>query len=203
MNETWSAEQRASRWSGPLAALMTALALGVTACASGPTVRTDYQAATDFSSYRTFAIRPGRLVPASDQADPKAVELARSSIESALRRELTSKGLTESPSSPDVYVTYVGGAHTKQEWENMGPAVYSDYGFLWGPEVWELGYDDWWVQRDVTQGTLVIDLVDAKTRKTVWRAFAEQEDIQQPVKEKTIEEAVSKSFEDYPPKARM
>lgn len=191
----------ASRWRGPLAALVAAAAFALGACASGPNVRTDYQAATDFSSFHTFAIRSGRMVSQANQANPDAVEQTRQRIEEGLRRELTAKGLTETQDSPDLYVTYVGGVHTRQEWENTGPAVYSQYGFLWGPEVWELGYDDWWQARDVNQGTLVIDLVDAKTRKTVWRAFAEQE-VKLPVSAETVQEAIEKSFEDYPPKAR-
>jgi len=113
----------------------------------------------------------------------------------------TAKGLTESDASPDLYVTYVAGAKTRQEWENLGPTMYSDYGFLWGPELWARNYDDWWVEHDVTQGSLVIDLIDAHSKQAVWRAFAE-EDIQRPVSEETVRTAVAKSLEDYPPKSQ-
>ncbi len=199
--ERGAAHGRASRWRGPLAALVAGLALGLGACASGPAVRTDYQAATDFSSFHTFAISPGRIVSQTSVADPAADSLGRQRIEDALRRELTAKGLKESNTSPDLYVTYVAGARTRQEWENLGPAVYSDYGFVWGPEMWALGYEDWWIEHEVNQGSLVIDLIDARSKQAVWRAFAE-EDVKRPVSEKTVQTAVAKSLEDYPPKAR-
>ncbi|WP_224371043.1 DUF4136 domain-containing protein [Hyalangium versicolor] len=193
---------RASRRWSCLTALLAGLALGLGACASGPAVRTDYEATADFSSFHTFTIRPGRLVSEASVSDPAAQSTARQRIEDAIRHELTAKGLTEVEDSPDLYVTYVAGARTRQEWENLGPSMYSDYGFLWGPSMWAPGYDDWWIERDVTQGSLVIDLIDAKTRKAVWRTFAE-EDIQRPVSEKTVQTAVGKALEDYPPKARQ
>lgn len=199
--EREAARSRASRRRGPLVALLAGLALGLGACASGPTVRTDYQATADFAAFHTFSIRPGRIVSEAGPVDPTAQSTARQRIEDAIRQELTAKGLTESDGSPDLYVTYVAGARTRQEWENLGPPLYSDYGFLWGPERWALGYDDWWVEHDVTEGSLVIDLIDAHTKQAVWRAFAE-EDIQRPVPEKTIQAAVAKALEDYPPKAQ-
>jgi hypothetical protein len=165
-------------------------------------VRTDYQATADFSSFHTFAIRPGQIINQTDVVtDPVAEQTTRQRIEDAIRNELTAKGLVEVQDSPDLYVTYVAGARTRKEWENVGPAVYSNYGFLWGPEVWELGYGDWWVEHDVTQGSLVVDLINAKDKKPVWRAFAEEE-VRQPVSEQTVRKAVSKIFDDYPPKAR-
>ncbi|MFL5347132.1 MAG: DUF4136 domain-containing protein [Hyalangium sp.] len=199
--ERGAAHGRASNGRGLLVALVAGLALGLGACASGPTVRTDYQAATDFSAYHTFAIRPGRIVSQVSPPDSAAEATGRQRIEDAIRRDLTAKGLTENEASPDLYVTYVAGARTRQEWENVGPTMYSDYGFAWGPEMWALGYEDWWIEHDVNQGSLVIDLVDARTKQAVWRAFAEEE-IQRPVSEKTIQTAVAKSLEDYPPKAR-
>jgi hypothetical protein len=200
--ERGAADGRASRWRGPLVVLAAGLALGLGACASGPTVRTDYQAATDFSAFHTFAIRPGRIVSQTGVMDSATDSQERQRIEDPIRRELAAKGLTESDASPDLYVTYVAGARTRQEWENLGPSLYSDYGFLWGPETWGLGYDDWWIEHDAKQGSLVIDLIDARSKQPVWRAFAEEE-IDRPVSDKTIQTAVAKSLEDYPPKIRQ
>ena len=190
----------AGRWRGALAFLVAGLALGLGACASGPTVRTDYQPSTDFSAFHTFAIRPGRIVSEADVVDPAASSLVRQRIEDSIRTELIAKGFTESDASPDLYVTYVAGAKTRQEWEDLGPTVYADYGFYWRHGGWPLGYENWWVEHDVTQGTLVIDLVNAKTKQAVWRAFAEEE-VQPPVSEQTVRTAVAKSLEDFPPKA--
>jgi hypothetical protein len=185
-----------------VAFLVAGLALGLGACAGGPSVRTDYQPSTDFSAYHTFAIRPGRIVGEAGVVDPAGASLTRQHIDDSLRADLRAKGLTESDASPDIYVTYVAGAHTRQEWEDLGPTAYADYGFYWRHGPWPLGYDNWWVEHDVTHGTLVIDLVDAKTKQTVWRAFAE-EDIERPVSAETIQTAVSKALEDYPPKAQQ
>ena len=52
------------------------------------------------------------------------------------------------------------------------------------------------------QGTLVIDLVDRRTKKLVWRGTAQAALSETPSKaerEATIDEAVKKMFEKFPP----
>ena len=57
--------------------------------------------------------------------------------------------------------------------------------------------------RDVTEGTIIIDLVDGATNELVWRGTAEnahRDDTAQEKLNETIDKAIQKVFEKYPPK---
>jgi hypothetical protein len=56
---------------------------------------------------------------------------------------------------------------------------------------------------DVTEGSIIIDLVDGRTMELVWRGMAEnahRDDTSQQKLNETIDKAIKKVFEKYPPK---
>jgi Domain of unknown function (DUF4136) len=58
-------------------------------------------------------------------------------------------------------------------------------------------YTQWWT-RTYEEGTLIIDLIDAHSKKLIWRAYASSE-VKTPVTEEKIRKAVDKAFTKYPP----
>ena len=58
-------------------------------------------------------------------------------------------------------------------------------------------YVDWWT-RTYNEGTLVIDLIDASSRKLVWRAYAQTE-INKPVSDQKAQKVAEKAFKNFPP----
>jgi hypothetical protein len=180
---------RIAAWSVALCGL----ALGGCATVS---VSTDFDRAVDFSRYHTFQIVGGHLMHEGVPDDGNT--LVKGRIEAALRAGLQARGLREAQADADLNVGYYGGARTRTEIEGM-PAYGPGPGFgpFWGPGWWGPTYNDWWA-RTYNEGTLIIDLVDARTKRLIWRAYAQTE-IEVPVSEQKIREAVDKAFQNFPP----
>ncbi len=142
--------------------------------------------AVDFTKFKTFAIRDGRLNSKNPSLNS---ELVRKRIDADIKRALTSKGLTFVPSGvSDLNIRYTLGAGRKMETESY-PAGWRG----WGTRVVKVPY---------TEGTLVIDLRDPSTRSLVWRAIAREEKKDVSKLEGKLEDMVKKSFDKYPPKAK-
>jgi hypothetical protein len=159
-------------------------------------VATDFDRRVNFSQYQTFQIVGGHLMHNGIPDDTNT--LVKNRIVAALRANLQAKGLHEVTSDPDLYVGYYGGARTRTEVEGMGAyGPFPGYGPFWVGGWWYPTYSDWWTQT-YHEGTLIIDLVDARSRQLVWRAYA-QARIDVPVSEQKIRDAVDKVFAHYPP----
>lgn len=153
-------------------------------------VETDYDQQANFAQYRTFAVQPGKIVPdpgTVQAADPVPNTLVQGRIDQALKEELAAKGLQPVQQNPDLIVTYTAGVRTKQDVEN----VWGDAGWTYGDD-----FDGVWVDQ-YEEDKLVIDVIDADTKKLVYRAVAKAED-QNLNDEKFIQKAVDKALKNYP-----
>ncbi|SEJ88884.1 DUF4136 domain-containing protein [Achromobacter sp. NFACC18-2] len=171
---------------------MTAL---LAACASGPTVKSDYDHQADFAQYRTF----GYMTPlGTDKAGYNTLLTER--LKSATRGQMEMRGYTYSATNPDLLVNF--GAKLQQQTEVVpGPAPMGPYygyragfyggwpGYGWGDDVYQY-----------TEGTLSIDLVDARRRQLVWEGVAVGE-IQNPSSagsSENVDKVVAEVFAKYP-----
>jgi Domain of unknown function (DUF4136) len=167
---------------------MKVLALGLLlACvALAQKIDIEFDPAVDFSHFKTFAIREGRLNSKNPSLNSP---LVKKRIEVAIQKGLQAKGLafvTEGPS--DLNVRYTLGAQRRTELEAY-PAGWRG----WGTRV---------VRVPFTEGTLVMDLRDPTTRSLVWRAIAREEKGDASKVEGKLDDMVRKSFAKYPPKAK-
>ena len=178
-----------------------ALGMGLTLAAgcAGQQVTTDYSPATSFSQFKTFA-----LVSSPDTA--AAQQLLDQRVRNAVQAQLTTKGLTPADrQNADLYVGYGMVDKTHRQ-----VYTYND-GWGWGGG-WGWRYYRWgvaWpmtVQRRVetyTDGTVVVSLVDAKTKKVVWEGEVPDVvnlPVDNPVRAtKEVDAAVTKLFTKYPP----
>jgi len=156
---------------------------------------TDYDHAVGFAQFRTFKMMEGKMLPSSDGAPPNTLVADR--IRDTIKTELTAKGLTPSDSNPDLLVGFVAGAQRREDLQVVGPydPVLGPYPGYWGPgDVWATEYE---------HGTLVIDLIDARTKKMVWRsvAVADKNKLSEVDAPATIQTAVDKAFKNFPPPA--
>jgi hypothetical protein len=153
---------------------------------------------TDLSAYHTFAWVPGPGVnikmgndantdqdndeyKKSDQEE--ANEAADAEMRDVARDELMSKGLREDLDNPDLVVTYIAnigtGVRTNYYYGGgWGPYWGHGWGYGWGygwrggwgyPYYW--GYPAYAEKEHYKEGTVIIDLIDAHTRKIVWRGY--------------------------------
>ena len=165
------------------------LVLGVAAaaaagCAKQPRVTSTVTPGTDFSRYRTYAIRPGNVVYPGASAEKRdaIVQL----IQDAVAAELEARGLQPQPDEPDLVVTYTAGARQMGGGPDLGRAPagvnvrgpggggYDEPGAVVARE-WPDAAADMESRERYQEGTLMIDLLDGKSRHLVWRATADAE----------------------------
>jgi Domain of unknown function (DUF4136) len=179
-----------------------ALGLGLILAAgcAGQQVSTDYSPSTGFSQFRTFA-----LVAPPDTAGQQLLDQR---VRNAVQAQLDSKGLTAADRQhADLFVGYGMVDKTHKE-----VYTYRDgwgWGGGWGWRYWRWGVA--WpmtVQRRVetyTDGTVVVNLIDAKTKQVVWEGEvgdAVNLPVTNPVRAtQQIDAAVAKLFTKYPPQS--
>jgi hypothetical protein len=150
--------------------LTAAVLVTLVACASVPQVRTAVSPDGGVGSLHTFSILPApRHVGAGEGPnDPmRANSGSNRALRNALLQGFASRGYGVADSSPDFAVAYY--ATTKDKLDIMR----SDYGYAWWPRWWH----GWGLRGPVGptetteygSGTVVVDVIDAKTRELLWR----------------------------------
>jgi hypothetical protein len=153
-------------------------------------VASDYDKATDFAKYKTFAF----YKPGIDKAEINDIDKRR--ILRAIETQLLAKGFTKSE-TPDLLVSIFTKS---REQVNIQSSGYYPYGYGWG---WSPYY--WGSYNTVTtstEGVLYVDLIDANKKELVWQGvgtgYISQNNNK---KEERINEFVTSIFEKYPPGA--
>src|SRR5689334_19097956 len=150
------------RWS--VGFLFAAVGLTLAACAttSGTDVTFDYDTAADFAALKTFNWMPPTGNAAAD-------ELLVKRIKSSLDSQLQAKGRTPSASDPDFLI----GMQLSGRTVNGGSTA---VGVSVGIPVGRAGRVSVGggkaIPNQKTEGTLVFDFVDPKTKSLLWRATA-------------------------------
>jgi Domain of unknown function (DUF4136) len=155
-------------------ALLVATSVLVSACANTPTIHRDTNPAATFSSYKTF----GFLSPLATDKFPYE-SLLTQHLKDATRQAMESKGYVFSTSAPDLLLNFYVNIQNKQDVRTTpSSAAYVGYGYPGGYYGYRTGY--YRVYNTATietvnykQGTLTIDLVDAKQKVLAWTATAE------------------------------
>lgn len=165
------------------------LSLLLSTLALAQKINTDWDRSANFSTYHTYMW---------ETSPHPAHGLWHQRIVDAVDQQLQAKGLTKVDSNPDVWVVYSNSIHDQKE------VVGNNYGF--GPG-WGWGY---WGPSQVTyntyvtkQGTLVVELADAKDKQILWRGSATDTISDNSNKNiSNLDKAVSKLFKGYPPKEK-
>lgn len=173
-------------------AILTACAL---AACSTVTVTTDYDRSAPFLKYRTYTLAP----PAQGQTLSPSSEAA---LRDALRAELSTRGISEvSRSRADLAVV----RHVFLE-EKVSVQQYTDWGYGYGAWPYSYGTYGIWsgaprTYTDVhqyTQGTMILDFVDTRTKKVVFRGTGRAIVGGPQANAERIREAVAKIVADFP-----
>lgn len=185
-------------WMRLFALLATTAVLN--ACGGIP-VSTDYDPDWHLAMPATFAW----MTPPQRQLTDPLVDndLIARRVHRAVSEQLEAKGLRETAEGQpaDLLATY----HIGEEEKLDVSTFHSNWGYYpcwrcYGP--WGPGFDsDIWVTQ-YTEGKLVIDLVDAKTKKLVWRGMAARRlpNFKTPAeRDAYIRETVTAIFKGFPP----
>ena len=152
----------------------------------GPMVDTTKVSDVNLSSYKTFAYLPNSSINDKDLGyDDKTVG---SEVVANVNRNLKDAGFTLDRENPDLLVLI--STKTDVDTETVQEPVYASYPYAGTPAVVNPYYDPFYytyydsyngvVGYDtetykVKEGTLMVDLVDRKTKKVIWRGTASDE----------------------------
>ena len=133
------------------------------ACSTTPsvTVKTDYDHSVTFGKYHSYAL---------DTASIGLSPTGNEALQSSLRSSLAGRGLKESGKNSDLYI--VPTVFTQEKLNVMPGGGYTFYPSVYG----RYGMGTRTLNAEVqqyTEGTLVIDFVDRKTHKIVYRGLAQ------------------------------
>jgi hypothetical protein len=113
-------------------------------------------------------------------------------------QQLAAKGLKKVDSNPDLWVVY-SNSHSEQK-QVVGTGYGFGPGWGWG-RGWRSGISTVEYNTYITQqGTLIVELADAKNQQLLWRGSATATISDKSDKNiKTLNSALDKLFKNYPP----
>jgi hypothetical protein len=178
-------------------AALLGLGLLLAACATRPDVRTQAAANANLASYHTFAFMPK---PGTDKDGYKT--LKTQSLERAVTREMVARGYAPAGlDQADLLINFNVKEKDKVE-SDLGPT--GGWGYGWGRRYgygYGFGFDDYYSGiTTVTEGSLMIDLVDRVRNEVVWSGTAVGELTKKVLDnpEPSIDRSVTDIFARYP-----
>jgi hypothetical protein len=162
----------------------------------------DFDEKADFSHIRTYQWRTHPVF----EKDPSLLQkfaVAIHLVQQSGNKELAKRGFHPTESNPDVYFTFFIVAEAGQEAQTTAVASVG----MWSasPYGWYGGEMPVWAKTKMVnfvQGMLVLDVVDPKTSKLLWRATYSDEIRDMSNRDKNIDSAVKKALSKFPPKKK-
>ena len=164
------------------------------ASSCGPSIKvtSDYDRSVNFTAYKTFSMY--------EMKSENVNQLNQDRIERYIRAEMTKRGFTETKENPDLLVNAMTVMKNKKG-ISASTSFYGGYGFYRPYGVWGVpaaGYTSVSTY-DYKDGSLVIDLIDAKVKKMIWTGAASAEVYNAPKNpEEAIGVTVAKIMANFP-----
>ena len=148
---------------------------------------TDFDHQANFSHYKTYSWQ--EIKPPDSLWDSR--------IKNAVDAQLEAKGLSQVDSGGDIALVAIKTTQTQRTLRTF----YDGFGGGWR---WRGGFgSSTTTEQDYKEGTLVVDMFDAKTKQLIWRGSAEDTLSDKAEKnEKKLDKGVAKMFKDFPPKSK-
>ena len=178
-------------------AALLALGLLLAGCASRPEVRTQTAANANLAGYHTYAFMPK---PGTDKDGYKT--LNTQTLERAVAREMLARGYAlVAADQAELLINFNVKEKDKVEGD-VGPTA--GFGYGWGRHYgygYGFGFDDYYNGiTTVTEGSLMIDLIDRSRNEVVWSGTAVGELTKKVLNnpEPAIDRSVADIFARYP-----
>jgi hypothetical protein len=185
--------------------LILACAMSATLTALAQKTDTKFDGQYNFSQHKRYKWRENRLVT---RQNPDTNEVMDLKIVKAVNQMLASKGFVEVQDKPDFYLYYDGGGNAQiggggANLAGSGPTTSADlspsYGLGNGPTL----APSTWLK---LKGQIEFHIVDAGSQKPIWettysKTFRDPDKALRNM-DKEVNELVSKSFKDFPPKKK-
>ena len=172
--------------------ILPLLLLFVLASCDAVKVNSDYDKKVDFAPYKTFAFHKTGI----DKAEISDLDKKR--ILRSIDESMTTKGFTKSE-TPDLLIAFFTKEREQVDVNQFNAGWGYGWGYGWNPYIWGGNTS---VSR-YTEGTLYIDIIDAKKKELIWQGEGQgvlTKDTNK--KDEKIKEFVTKILEQYPPKKK-
>ena len=169
--------------------LLVAIVILMPITAVAQKVSTDFDKATNFAGFKTYAWREGT---------PAKNPLVDQRLVSGIESRLAAKGFTKASNveEADLVIAYHAATDTETQINSYNTGGWG-YGWGWG---WGGGGMTTTNVQKIPIGQLVLDMADVKQKKFVWRGTASGTLSSKPEKnEKLINKSLDKMFEKFPP----
>jgi len=155
----------------------------------------DYDHALDFSGYSTYA-----FLERDNSIETQLPDHLRVRLHRVTEEVLAEKGFDPAPAPPqtDFLLTFYFGATDELQINHVSYAPYSPWGYSYWPG-FNYGYTE---VRSYKQGTLVLDIIDARTHKLMWTGVLEREVRSVNPSGKQIQKTLKKLLKNFPPKEK-
>ena len=151
-------------------------------------VQTDFDHQANFAQYKTYSWQDVKV------KNP----LWTDRIKNAVNAQLEAKGLSQVESVGDVAIVAIATTQTERTLNTF----YDGFGGGWRWRGFGGMGEATTREQDYKEGTLVVDLYDAKTKQLIWRGSAEDTLSNKAEKnEKNLDKGVAKMFKKFPPEA--
>jgi hypothetical protein len=151
-------------------------------------VKTDFDHHANFSQYKTYSWQ--EIKPANSLWDAR--------IKDAVDAKLAAKGWSQVATGGDLAVVAIATSHTEKTLRTF----YDGMGGGWRWRGFGGMGEATTTEEDYKEGTLVVDLYDAKTKQLIWRGSAEDTVSNNAEKnEKNLDKGVAKMFKKFPVQA--
>ena len=177
--------------------LPVAAALLLSSCASGPTVRTDFDPAANFQNYRTYSWIETDV--------PRGMNpLMFSRVRALIDRALAARGYTQAPQG-DFAIAFAIGEKDRTEINDFGPFYgapgWGGYGWGgwggrwggWGPPYGGIDVDYY------TERSVIIDIYDGPSRRPVWHGVGANREYRDKIDYLKLNEAIAAALAKFPP----
>ena len=151
-------------------------------------VTTEYDRDMNFAGFKTYDWME-RHNPRDGGPTALNNPIIRKNIQSAIERELQAKGMQQSDESPDVFIAIHTGVKDKVDVERHAYR----YG-RWGRRV-----GSYTTVEQYKEGSIVVVLVDGKTREMIWRGVAKDALSKGESRSDYVDEMIKELFKEYPP----
>lgn len=146
--------------------LFVILVLSILSSCSTVKFYADYNEDTNFKEYKTYT-----KIIWNTENDSVVNSITKGKVLSAITRELSSRNISESKLNGDISVSINFIRKDK-----IGTSSYTDYGGYYGYGYYRpMGYSTTtYYNYTYTEGAIVIDVFDEKSKKLIWQGTAKQ-----------------------------
>lgn len=184
------------------------LLLGLPLLAAGPVwadkVVVEFDKDTDFTRYKSYDWKEHPFL--KSRPESKQFTVGMEMVQSNVNDILMKRGYIPGEPQPDFFITQFITARIGQAIKTVPATEMYPNAYMW-PGAWYSWSSTYFTAWDsyvenYAEGILILDFVDGKTNKLIWRAACKERIDEMKERHKNVEDAVKKALKSFPPKSK-